>query len=58
MGRLIDAGALDRKLEKLVEKYRGQGREQMAQDYEFVRLVLGCAPTVYPPQAAEEQKNG
>lgn len=58
MERLIDAGALDRKLEKLVEKYRGQGREQIAQDYEFVRLVLECAPTVYPPQAAEEQKNG
>lgn len=58
MGRLIDADALDRKLEKLVEKYRGQGREQIAQDYEFVRLVLGCAPTVYPPQAVEEQKNG
>ncbi len=58
MERLIDAGALDRKLEKLVEKYRGQGREQIAQDYEFVRLVLGCAPTVYPPQLTEERKHG
>ena len=58
MERLLDADALDRKMEKRVETYRGQGREQIAQDYEFVRLVLGCAPTVYPPQAAEEQKNG
>jgi len=44
--RLIDANALDSKLEALVQKYAAQGRNEVAKDYSFVQTVLLTAPTV------------
>lgn len=44
--RLIDANALDAKIEKLAKKYEGRGRLEAAKDYRFVQTVLQCAPTV------------
>lgn len=44
--RLIDADALDNKLETLMLRYQALGRNQVAEDYNFVRTVLLTAPTV------------
>lgn len=44
--RLIDANALDSKLEALAKKYAAQGRFEAAKDYSFVQTVLLSAPTV------------
>lgn len=44
--RLIDADALDEKLDALAKKYAEQGRFEAAKDYSFVQTVLLCAPTV------------
>lgn len=43
--RLIDADALDEKLDALAKKYAEQGRFEAAKDYSFVQTVLLCAPT-------------
>ena len=48
MPRLIDAEALDAKLEKLMWRYAKQGRERVAEDYNFVRTVLSTGPTIDP----------
>lgn len=44
--RLIDADALGEKLETLMKKYAAMGKQNVAQDYNFVLTVLACAPTV------------
>ena len=44
--RLIDANALDAKLDELMTRYSAQGRKAVADDYNFVRTVLLTAPTV------------
>ena len=44
--RLIDANALDEKLEILKVRYKAQGRDNVAEDYNFVQTVLLTAPTV------------
>lgn len=44
--RLIDANALDAKLDSLAKKYAEQGRFEVAKDYSFVQTVLLTAPTV------------
>lgn len=44
--RLTDADALGEKLETLMEKYAAMGKQNVAQDYNFVLTVLACAPTV------------
>ena len=44
--RLIDANALDAKLDELMKRYATQGRKEVAEDYNFVRTVLLTAPTV------------
>ena len=44
--RLTDADALGEKLETLMEKYAAMGKQNVAQDYNFVMTVLACAPTV------------
>ena len=44
--RLIDANALDAKLDELMTRYSAQGRKEVADDYNFVRTVLLTAPTV------------
>ena len=44
--RMIDANALDDKLEALAQKYATQGRIEVAKDYSFVQTVLLTAPTV------------
>ena len=44
--RLIDANALDAKLDELMQRYAAQGRKEVAEDYNFVRTVLLTAPTV------------
>lgn len=46
MQRLIDANALDEKLESLKQRYAAQGRSQVADDYNFVQTVLSTAPTI------------
>ena len=45
--RLIDANALDAKLDALAKKYAALGRFEAAKDYSFVQTVLLSAPTVY-----------
>lgn len=44
--RLIDANALDNKLETLKIRFKAQGRDTVAEDYNFVQTVLLTAPTV------------
>lgn len=44
--RLIDASALDSKLEALAKKYEAKGRTEVAKDYYFIQTVLMTAPTV------------
>lgn len=44
--RLIDADALGEKLEALMGKYAAMGKQNVAQDYNFVLTLLACAPTV------------
>ncbi len=44
--RLIDADALGEKLETLMKKYAEMGKQNVAQDYNFVMTVIECAPTV------------
>lgn len=44
--RLIDANALDEKLEILKVRFKAQGRKAVAEDYNFVQTVLLTAPTV------------
>ena len=44
--RLIDANALDEKLEILKVRFKAQGRDSVADDYNFVQTVLSTAPTV------------
>ena len=46
MQRLIDANALDEKLESLKNRYAARGRTQVADDYNFVQMVLSTAPTI------------
>lgn len=46
--RLIDADALSRKLEALMNQYAAQGRKTVAEDYKFVLTVLDTAPTINP----------
>lgn len=46
--RLIDADALDGKLENLAKKYADMGRFEVAKDYSFAQTVLLTAPTIYP----------
>ena len=43
--RLIDADALGEKFEALMEKYAAMGKQNVAQDYNFVMTVIECAPT-------------
>ena len=52
--RLIDADALDEKLQALAERYAKQGRIEVAQDYNFVATVITAAPTI----EAEPVKHG
>ena len=51
--RLIDADALDEKLDALMKRYAAQGRKQVAEDYNFVRTVLMTAPTIPNIEAVE-----
>lgn len=44
--RLIDADALNEKLEALMQRYTAQGRKEVAEDYNFVMTVLMTAPTI------------
>ena len=44
--RLIDANALDEKLENLKVRFKAQCRNSVAEDYNFVQTVLLTAPTV------------
>lgn len=44
--RLIDANALDKKLEVIKIRFKAQGRDTVAEDYNFVQTVLSTAPTV------------
>ena len=44
--RLIDANALDEELEILKVRFKAQGRNTVAEDYNFVQTVLMTAPTV------------
>lgn len=44
--RLIDADALDTKLDALAKKYAEQKRFEVAKDYSFVQTVLLTAPTI------------
>jgi hypothetical protein len=44
--RLIDANALDEKLEILKVRFKAQGRNSVVEDYNFVQTVLMTAPTV------------
>ena len=46
MARLIDANALDEKLDAIAKRYYEQGRFDAAKDYSFVQTVLLSAPTV------------
>ena len=46
--RLIDADALEAKIEALMTRYAEQGRLEVADDYNFVLTVLSCAPTIDP----------
>lgn len=46
MARLIDADALDARLETLKVRFKAQGRDSVADDYNFVQTVLQTAPTV------------
>ena len=52
--RLIDADALDEKLQALAERYAKQGRIEVANDYNFVATVIMAAPTI----EAEPVKHG
>ena len=47
--RLIDADALDEKLDVLMVRYAALGRKSVAEDYNFVRTVLLTAPTIEVP---------
>lgn len=44
--RMIDADALDEKLQALAERYAKQGRIEVADDYNFVATVIMTAPTI------------
>lgn len=44
--RLIDADALDKKLEDLMIRYHALGRKRVVEDYNFVRTFLSTAPTI------------
>ena len=44
--RLIDADALDSKLDALAKRYAEQGRFEVAEDYSFVQTVLLTAPAI------------
>ena len=44
--RLIDANALDNKLETLKIRFKALGRDNVVDDYNFVQTVLLTAPTV------------
>lgn len=44
--RLIDADALNEKLEALMHRYAKQGRKRVAEDYNFVMTVLMTGPTI------------
>lgn len=48
--RLIDADALDEKLDVLMVRYAALGRRKVAEDYNFVRTVLLTAPTIEVPR--------
>lgn len=44
--RLIDADALDLRLEALMKSYMSLGRQGVAEDYNFVRTVISVAETI------------
>ena len=44
--RLIDANALDEKLETLKVRFKALGRDAVVDDYNFVQTVLLTAPTI------------
>ena len=44
--RLIDANALDEKLETLKVRFKALGKDAVADDYNFVQTVLLTAPTL------------
>lgn len=44
--RLIDADALDSKLDALAKRYAEQKRFEAAKDYSFIQTVLLSAPTI------------
>jgi hypothetical protein len=44
--RLVDANALDEKLETLKVRFKALGKDAVADDYNFVQTVLLTAPTV------------
>lgn len=44
--RLIDADALDLRLEALMKRYMSLGRQGVAEDYNFVRTVISVAETI------------
>ena len=44
--RLIDAEALEEKIENLITRFKALGRKQVAEDYNFVLTVLSTAPTI------------
>ena len=44
--RLIDADALDLRLEVLMIRYMSLGRQGVAEDYNFVRTVISSAETI------------
>ena len=44
--RLIDADALDLRLEALMKRYMSLGRQGVAEDYNFVRTVISVEETI------------
>ena len=44
--RLIDAEALEEKIENLITRFKALGRKQVAEDYNFALTVLSTAPTI------------
>ena len=53
--RLIDADALDEKLETIKMRYKAQGRDSVADDYNFVQTVLQTAPTMEAEMAVHAE---
>lgn len=54
--RLIDADALDKRLDELMVRYKALDRDEVVEDFNFVRTVLLTAPTVDAVEVAHGYK--